>query len=124
MVANCMDLELWTLGRLQGCLFKLGENVRKGEQTRLRDLFTTLNRLSAASLAAICVAERQIVVLQDIHNLFSASCRTKVRESDQRYRSRQNLFHKTSVPIPILSAKPEQIFPATLDTIDEMVHSW
>ncbi|KAG0633173.1 hypothetical protein HOY80DRAFT_1141617 [Tuber brumale] len=166
MIANRMDQELWTLGKLQASLFKLEqdidqlipgakthddnqgtagtpadgqspagvswtervvkyareENVRKGEQSRLRDLLTSLNRLSAASLAAICVAERQIVVLQDIHNLFSASCRAKVRESDQRYRSRQNPFYKTSVPIPILSENPEQIFPATLDTIDEMVH--
>ncbi|KAG0633174.1 hypothetical protein HOY80DRAFT_1107870 [Tuber brumale] len=98
------------------------ENVRKGKQSTCRDLLTSLNRLSAALFAAIGVAERQIVVLQDIHNLFSASCRTKVREFDQRYRSGQNPFHKTSAPIPVLSENPEQIFPAILDTIDEVVH--
>ncbi|KAG0633175.1 hypothetical protein HOY80DRAFT_1141619 [Tuber brumale] len=121
MIANCIDLELWTLGKLQASLFKLEEDVRKGEQSRLQDLFTSLDRLSEALFSAIGVAERQIVVLQDIHNLFSAGCRAKVSESDQRYRSRQNPFHKTSAPIPILSENPEQIFPATLDTIDEVV---
>ncbi|KAG0128939.1 hypothetical protein HOY82DRAFT_621337, partial [Tuber indicum] len=160
MIANRMDLEVWTLESLQASLHKLEEDidqlisfaksydhnqgmeeipvgaspaervhtrareqeVRKREQSRVRDLLTSLNRLSAALFAAISVAERQIVILQDIHNLFSASCRSKAAESDQRYRSRQNPFHKSSAPIPILSENPEQIFPATLDTIDRVVH--
>ncbi|KAG0638286.1 hypothetical protein HOY80DRAFT_923041 [Tuber brumale] len=174
MIANRMDLELWTLRKLQASLCKLEDgidqmvsgvetyqdsqrveripsgklppsqlqigtsrtegkwkedceqlgqnNIRGGKQRRVRYLLTSLNKLLEASFAAISVAERQIVVLQDIHNLFLTSCRAKARDYDKRYRSKQNPFHKTSAPIPILSGNTEQIFPATLDAIDGVVH--
>ncbi|KAG0641318.1 hypothetical protein HOY80DRAFT_883382 [Tuber brumale] len=97
------------------------ENVRKRKQKRVRDLLTSLNRLSAAFFAAISVAERQIAVLRDIHSIFSTSHRTKTKEYERRYPLRQNPFHKNIIPIPILSENTEQIWPNTLDTIDEVV---
>ncbi|KAG0638287.1 hypothetical protein HOY80DRAFT_906499, partial [Tuber brumale] len=162
MITNRMDLELWTLEKLQASLCKLEEDIdkvildvttcndnpgmggdpddgqlptrvgltdwvrertrREGrKKKRVRVLLTSLNRISVALFAAISVTERQIVILQDIHDLFLTSCPTKVGDYEKRYRSWQNPFHKTSAPIPILSENPEQIFPATLDAIGGVI---
>jgi len=71
--------------------------------------------------AAISLAERQIAVLQDLHSVFLASCRTKSKDSETGYLLPRNPFHRNVVPIPILSENPEQIWPKTLDTVDEVV---
>ena len=96
-------------------------NVREREQGKVRGLLASLNRLSAALFAAISVAERQIAVLKDLHSLFLTSYRTKTKEYETGYPLRQNPFHRNVAPIPILSENPEQIWPNTLDTIDEVV---
>ncbi|PUU79845.1 hypothetical protein B9Z19DRAFT_1080732 [Tuber borchii] len=176
MIANRMDLELWTLGKLRDSLCQLEEDidqmisdaktyednqgmeitpddnpqnltpsikeklttkerlkwdedydrarqnkVHKRKQRRVRDLLTALNRLSADLFAAISVAERQIAVLQDLYNIFLTSYRTKTKDYEKGYPLRRNPFHKNIVTIPILSENPEQIWPNTLDTIDEVV---
>ncbi|PUU79853.1 hypothetical protein B9Z19DRAFT_1063928 [Tuber borchii] len=91
------------------------------KQKRVRDLLTDLNRLSAVSFAAISVAERQIVVLQDLHSVFATSYRTRAKEYEKGRPLRGNPFHKNVAPIPILSENPEQIWPYALDTIDEVI---
>ena len=88
---------------------------------RVRDLLATLNKLSADFFAAISVVERQIAVLQDIHSVFLTSYRTKTKDYERGYPLRRNPFHKNIAPIPILWENPEQIWPNTLDTIDEVV---
>ncbi|CUS12896.1 unnamed protein product, partial [Tuber aestivum] len=173
MIANCTDLELWTLGKLQALLCKIEEdidqmildaklyednqgiqripadepqmpppgvdltqeelqkwnedqerarfkNVQKRKQKRVLGLLTSLNRLSAGLFAAISVAERQIAVLQDLHSVFLTSYRTKSKDHD-RYSLWQNPFHKNIAWIPILSQNQGQIWPKTLDTIDDVV---
>ena len=93
----------------------------KRKQKRVQDLLTSLNRLSASLSAAIDVVERQISVLQDLHGLFLSSCRTKIKDYEKGYSLRQNPFYKNIAPIPILSENSEQIWPNTLDAIDEVV---
>ena len=96
-------------------------NVWEKKQRRVRGLHSSFNRLSAALLAAISVAERQIAVLQDLHSVLSTSYRTKTKEYEKGYPLRRNPFHRNVASIPILSENPEQIWPNTLDTIDEVV---
>ncbi|PUU82946.1 hypothetical protein B9Z19DRAFT_1040095 [Tuber borchii] len=96
-------------------------NARKRKQRRVRELLASLNSLSAALFAAISVAERQIAVLRDLHSVFSMSYRTKAKDYERGYPLRRNPFHRNVALIPILSENPEQIWPNTLDTIDEVV---
>ncbi|KAG0641316.1 hypothetical protein HOY80DRAFT_1135348 [Tuber brumale] len=176
MIANRMDLELWTLGKLQAFLCKLEEDIDqvisdaktyedsqgmrgipadeplplklplgvvltekeelkrkeyckrvrqnkilKRKQGRVRDLLTSLNRLSAALFAAISVAERQITILQDMSCLFLRSYQTETKDREKRYPLGQNPFNKDIAPTPILAESPGQIWPNTSDTIDEVV---
>ena len=95
--------------------------IQKRKQKRVRELLTALNSLSADLFAALNVAERQIAVLQDLHSVFLTSYRTKTKDYEKGYPLRRNPFHKNIVTIPILSENPEQIWPNTLDTIDEVV---
>jgi len=96
-------------------------NVRKRKQMRIRDLIASLNRLSASLLAAISVAERQIAVLQNLHDLFFTSCRTEIKNYEKGHPLRENPFYKNIPPIPILSEGSNQTWPNTLDAIDEVV---
>ena len=96
-------------------------NVRERKQRKIRDLLTSLNTLSAALFAAISVVERQIAVLQDLHSVFLTGYRTKTKNYEKGYPLRRNPFHRNVAPIPILSENSEQIWPNTLDTIDEVV---
>ncbi|PUU79839.1 hypothetical protein B9Z19DRAFT_1124528 [Tuber borchii] len=96
-------------------------NVRKSKQRRVRELLASLNSLSAGLFATISVAQRQIAVLQDIHSVFFTSYRTKTKEYEKGYPLRRNPFHRNVAPIPILSENPEQIWPNTLDTVDEVI---
>ena len=95
--------------------------VWKRKQRRTRDLIASLNRLSASLLGAITVAERQIAVLQNLHDLFFTSCRTEIKDHEKGYTLRENPFYKNIAPIPILSEGSNQIWPNTLDAIDEVV---
>ena len=97
------------------------DRVQKRKQKRIRDLLTALNRLSGDLFAAISVAERQITVLQDLHSIFLTSYRTKTKTYEKGYPLRRNPFYNNTLTIPILSENPEQIWPNTLDTIDEVV---
>jgi len=96
-------------------------NIQKRKQKRVRGLLTALNSLSADLFAALSVAERQIAVLQDLHSVFFTSCGTKSKDYEKGYPLRRNPFHKNIVTIPTLSENPEQIWPNTLDTINEVV---
>ena len=96
-------------------------NARKRKQRRVRELLASLNSLSAAFFAAISVVERQIAVLRDLHSVFSMSYPTKTKDYERGYPLRRNPFHRKFAPIPVLSENPEQIWPNTLDTIDEVV---
>jgi len=96
-------------------------NVWKRKQRRIQGLFASLNRLSASLLAAISVSERQIAVLQNLRDLFFTSCRTKIKDYEKGYPLRENPFYKNIAPIPILSENCEQIWPNTLNTIDDVV---
>ena len=96
-------------------------NVWERKQRRIRCLLASLNTLAAALFAAISVAERQITILQDLHGLFLASCRTKIKDYEKGYPLQQSTFHNNVAPIPILSENSEQIWPNTLETIDEAV---
>jgi len=91
------------------------------KQERVRDLLIALNRLSADLFAAISVGERQIAVLRDLHSVFLTSYRTKTKKYDRGYPLRRNPFYNHVAPIPVLSANPEQIWPNTLETIDEVI---
>jgi len=95
--------------------------IRERKQRRVRELLTSFNMLSAALFAALSVTERQISILQDIHSVFLTSYRSKSRDNKKGYPLRRNPFHKHVAPIPTLSENPEQIWPKTLDTIDEVV---
>lgn len=97
------------------------KNIQKRKQKRVRDLLTVLNGLSANLFAALSVAERQIAVLQDLHSIFFTSYRTKSKDYEKGYPLRRNPFHKNVVTIPILSENPEQMWPNTLETINEVV---
>ena len=94
---------------------------QEAKQKGVQDLLTNLNKLSADLFAAISVAERQIAVLQDLHSVFLTSYRTKAKDGEKGYPLRRNPFYRNVVPIPILLENPEQIWPNTLDTIDEVV---
>ncbi|CUS12900.1 unnamed protein product [Tuber aestivum] len=131
MIANRTGLELSTFVKLQASLYKLEDDIdqmisdegKEGvdaqeRRQRGRGLLTSINRLSTSLFAAISVAERQITVLQDLHSMFLTSYRTKT--SGRRVGSR-NPFHRNTVLIPVLSENREQIWPSTLDTIDEVV---
>ena len=95
--------------------------IQKRKQQRVRDLLTALNKVSADLFATISVAKRQIAVLQDLHSVFLTSYRTKTKEYEKGYPLRWNPFHRNAATIPILSENPEQIWPNTLDTINEVV---
>ena len=97
------------------------DRIQKRKQKRVRDLLTALNRLSGDLFAAISVAERQIAVLQDLHSVFLTSYRTKTKTYEKSYPLRRNPFHKNTLTIPIFSENPDQIWPNTLDTIEEVV---
>jgi len=88
---------------------------------RVQDSITSLNGISASLLSAISVAERQIAILQDLQDLFLASCRTKIKDYEKGYPLRQNPFYRNIAPIPILSENSEKIWPNTLDAIDKVV---
>jgi len=94
---------------------------RKRKQKGVRDIIAALHRFSAELFATIGVAKRQIAVLRDLHSVFLTSYRTKTKGYEKGYPLRRNPFHRNVVPIPILSENPEQIWPNTLDTIDEVV---
>ena len=93
----------------------------KRKQDRIQDLLTSLDVLAAGFFAAISVAERQIVVLKDLHSVFLTSYRTKLRCYEEGYPLRRNPFYNNIVRIPILCENLEQILPDTLETIDEVV---
>jgi len=97
------------------------KNVRERKHRKVRGLLASFNSLSAALFAAISMAERQIAVLHDLHSLFLTSYRTKTRKYEKGYPLRRNPFYRNVAPIPILSENPEQIWPNTLDTIDEVI---
>ena len=97
------------------------DKIQKRKQQRVRDLLTALNKVSADFFAAISLAERQIAVLQDLHSVFLTSYRTKTKDYEKGYPLRRNPFYRNVTPIPILLENPEQIWPNTLDTIDEVV---
>ena len=96
-------------------------NAWEKKQMRVRFLLTSLNSLLAALFATISVAERQVAVLQDLHSVFLTSYRTKAKDGEKGYPLRQNPFFKNVALIPILSENLQQIWPNTLDTIDEVV---
>ena len=97
------------------------DDVRKRKHGRVRELLASLNRLSAALFATISVAERQITVLQDLHNVFLTNYRTKRKDFERGYPLRRSPFHRSVAPVPVLSENSEQIWPNTLDTVDEVV---
>jgi len=88
---------------------------------RVPSLLTSLNSLSAISFATISVAERQVVLLQDLHRVFSTSYQTKTKDGEKEYRLRENPFFKDIVLTPILSEYPERAWPNILGTIDEVL---
>jgi len=123
-------LQFWRGGLLAlGAKLKLAkdyERARKNEvqrrkQERDRDLLASLNSLSAAFLAAVGVAERQIAILQDMHKMFSTSYPTKINNHGKSHPSRQHPFYKSATQIPVLSEYPELVWSNILDTIDETV---
>ncbi|PUU82957.1 hypothetical protein B9Z19DRAFT_1061389 [Tuber borchii] len=94
--------------------------VRKIKQRSVRNI-ASFNRISAGLFSAIKVAERQIVILQNLHTVFLTSYLTKTNNREKRYPLPQNLFCKDVAPIPVLSEFPEQLCPNILDAIDEVV---
>jgi len=98
-----------------------GSRWMERNQEGVRGLLTVLSRLSTGLFAAIGVVERQITVLQDLHSLLSTSCLTKTRDSEKGPQLRRNPFHKSTARIPILPENSEQIWPNTLETINEVV---
>ena len=100
-------------------VYENDEGVER-KQERVHDVLVTLNRLSADLFATVNVAERQIAVLQDVHSVFLISYRIKTKDYEKGY-LRRNPFYRSATPIPILSENSEQIWPNTLDTIDEVV---
>ena len=99
----------------------LQNNTLKRKQRRVRQLLASLSSLSAALFAAISVVERQIAVLRDLHSIFSMSYRTKTKDYERGCLLWQNLFHNNAAPTPILSESSGEIWPSTLDIIDEAV---
>ena len=116
-----VDLWMKILG-LSKDLKRVQENkVKKLKQRRVRDLIAYINRLSAALFAAISVGERQTLVLQDLHKMFSTSYRTKTKDHEKRCPPRRNPSCERVARIPIFSGYPEQAWRNILDTIDEMI---
>jgi len=95
--------------------------VRERKQRRVQGLHASLSRLSASFLAAISVVERQIAILLDLQSLFLASHRTETNNYGKEYQLRQTPFYPNIAPIPIPLQNPVEIWPKTLDAIDEMV---
>ena len=95
--------------------------IQKRKQKRVGGLLTALSSLSVDLFAATSLAKRQIAVLQDLHSVYSTSCRTKTKDYEKGYPLRQNPFYRNVAPIPILLENPDQIRPNTLDTIDVVV---
>ena len=93
-------------------------NVRNRKWRRVRDLLTSLNRLSASLFAAISVTERQIAVLQDLHTLFLTKGQAKTKAREGGHPLRQNPSLKDIAPTPILSENHEQLWSGNLVTID------
>ncbi|PWW79095.1 hypothetical protein C7212DRAFT_360616 [Tuber magnatum] len=166
MIANRMDLELWTMEKLEASLWILdriisepnshgsdqemneipntlpelppGITLPPREQSRtkdhdrvqqknatkeergVRDLIF-FNRLLAGLFAAISVAERQIAILQDLHSVFWTSYRTGNKVHEKRYPLRQNAFYKNIALIPAPPENTGEMWPDTLDIIDEVI---
>ena len=95
--------------------------VRERKQRRVQGLHVSLNKLSATFLTAISVVERQIAVLQNLQSLFLTSHRVGTNDYGKEYQLRQTPFYKNIAPTPIPLANPEEIWPKTLDAIDEVV---
>ena len=96
-------------------------NVLERKRRNVRDLLTSLNRLSASLLAAISVAERQIAILQDLHNLFLTRDQEKNKAHVRGSPLRQTPSFKDVAPTPISSENPEQLCPGDLVAIDQVV---
>ncbi|PUU82942.1 hypothetical protein B9Z19DRAFT_965966 [Tuber borchii] len=126
LIANRMELESWALGKLQASLCKLEGDIDRmisdvkpyeGDQgMRATRNIASFNKLSAALYAAINMAERQIAILQDLHNIFLAGHQKKTRDPEKEYPLRQNLSHRDAAPTPTLRGNPGRILPNALDT--------
>ena len=99
----------------------LQKNVLNRKRERVRDLLTSLNRLSASLFAAISVAERQIAVLQDLYTLFLTRDQTKTKAREGGYPLRHNSSFKDTAPTLTLSENAEQLWPGDLVAIDRVV---
>ena len=97
------------------------KNVLKKKRERVRDLLTSLNKLSASLFAAINVAERQIAVLQGLYTLFLTRDQTKTKVREGGYPLRQNSSFKDTAPTLTLSENPEQLWPGDLVAINQVV---
>jgi len=100
---------------------KRQNNVWRRKQGRIRALISSLNWLASSLLAAFSVAERQIAVLQNLHDLFFTSRRTEIKGLEKGYPLRGNPFYTNIAPIPILSEISDQVWANTLGAIDEVV---
>jgi len=96
-------------------------NVWKRKQRRIQEIHASLSNLFASLLAAINLAERQMVVLQDLHSLSSASSRTKTKDYEKGSPLCQRPFYTSIAPIPTPSENSEKIWPNTLVAIDEVI---
>jgi len=96
------------------------DSVQERKDRRVRDLLTSSNRLLASLFAALSLAKRQTVVLQELHSLLLISYRTKTKDYEKGCPLRLGPFHKDVVPILIPSENPEQM-PNTLEAIDELI---
>ena len=96
-------------------------NFQKRKRKRVQDLLTSLYRLSEGLSAATSVAERQIIVLQDLHSGFLASCEAKTGDCKEGYQFWQGSSRKGITLIPIPLEYPQQIWPNTLDIIADVV---
>jgi len=97
------------------------DNVRKRKKRRVRHLLASLNSLSAAFLAALSVAKRQIAILQDVHCLFLTSYEKKTKDYRQGYPLRQKPYHTNTTPILTPLENSQQMWPNSLDAIEEVV---
>ena len=95
--------------------------ILERKRESVRDLFTSLNRLSAGLFAAISVVEQQIAILQDLYTLFLARDQTKTKAREGGYSLRQNTSFKDIAPTLTLSENPEQLWPGDLVAIDRVV---
>ena len=97
------------------------DNVRKRKQRRVQGLHASLSRLSASFLAAISVVERQIAILLNLQRLFLTSHRTETNDYGKEYHLRQTPFYTNIAPILLPLENPDEIWPKTLEAIDEVV---